>query len=283
MACPAPHRHDASNDSCRRRPPARRPPGAAHRRLPRNLAQRRAGSQRIRKRRRTNGADLRQGLPAAQVQDRPGPAGRQLHRRVRPGPRPAGHRRGRPDRRLQRAGRRRHGHDARQRQHLPATSPSPICYVPAGQVVAAAEAVVKLVPRPRQPRRPQAGRASSTSSTTGASRSSARCWPATSAVPLTLPRPVEVTGFDLHLGWHAQGDGKWFYGSERRERPRQGRGRLPPAHRPAAARRALQRRPPPDADAGRAPVRPAGERPHDLEIEARCVDHGIRLPEDASR
>jgi sulfite reductase (ferredoxin) len=26
------------------------------------------------------------------------------------------------------------------------------------------------------------------------------------------PRPVEVTGFDLHLGWHPQGDGKWYYG-----------------------------------------------------------------------
>src|SRR5262249_49496419 len=29
---------------------------------------------------------------------------------------------------------------------------------------------------------------------------------------LQLPRPVEVTGYDLHLGWHPQGDGKWYYG-----------------------------------------------------------------------
>ncbi len=27
-----------------------------------------------------------------------------------------------------------------------------------------------------------------------------------------LPRPVEVTGVDLHLGAHPQGDGKWWYG-----------------------------------------------------------------------
>src|SRR5258705_8035428 len=27
-----------------------------------------------------------------------------------------------------------------------------------------------------------------------------------------LPRPVEVSGYDLHLGWHPQGDGKWYYG-----------------------------------------------------------------------
>src|SRR6202035_1744856 len=30
--------------------------------------------------------------------------------------------------------------------------------------------------------------------------------------PLILPKPVEVTGFPLQLGWHAQGDGKYFYG-----------------------------------------------------------------------
>ncbi len=29
---------------------------------------------------------------------------------------------------------------------------------------------------------------------------------------LQLPRPVEVTGLDLHLGAHPQGDGKWWYG-----------------------------------------------------------------------
>jgi sulfite reductase (ferredoxin) len=29
---------------------------------------------------------------------------------------------------------------------------------------------------------------------------------------LALPLPVEVTGHDLHLGAHPQGDGKWWYG-----------------------------------------------------------------------
>ena len=32
------------------------------------------------------------------------------------------------------------------------------------------------------------------------------------AFPLEAPRDVAVTGFPLHLGWHAQGDGKFFYG-----------------------------------------------------------------------
>src|SRR4051812_18355407 len=30
--------------------------------------------------------------------------------------------------------------------------------------------------------------------------------------PLAPPRGLAVTGIDLHLGWHAQGNGKWFYG-----------------------------------------------------------------------
>jgi sulfite reductase (ferredoxin) len=30
--------------------------------------------------------------------------------------------------------------------------------------------------------------------------------------PLVLPKPVEVTGFPLHLGWNPQGDGKFYYG-----------------------------------------------------------------------
>jgi sulfite reductase (ferredoxin) len=32
------------------------------------------------------------------------------------------------------------------------------------------------------------------------------------AAPLAPPRPVEVRGFHLHLGWHAQGDGQFWYG-----------------------------------------------------------------------
>jgi len=29
---------------------------------------------------------------------------------------------------------------------------------------------------------------------------------------LAEPHPADVTGFDDHLGWHEQGDGRWFYG-----------------------------------------------------------------------
>lgn len=30
--------------------------------------------------------------------------------------------------------------------------------------------------------------------------------------PLAEPNPEDVRGFDDHLGWHEQGDGRWFYG-----------------------------------------------------------------------
>ncbi len=30
--------------------------------------------------------------------------------------------------------------------------------------------------------------------------------------PLTDPKPVEARDFDDHIGWHEQGDGRWFYG-----------------------------------------------------------------------
>lgn len=29
---------------------------------------------------------------------------------------------------------------------------------------------------------------------------------------LSEPDPIDVSGFDDHMGWHKQGDGKWFYG-----------------------------------------------------------------------
>jgi sulfite reductase (ferredoxin) len=86
----------------------------------------------------------------------------------------------------------------------------PICYVPAERVVEAAEAVVKLF-------RDHGNRAD---------RKRARIkylvhdWGVEKfrqvlrdyLPDFELPRPVEVSGFDLHLGWRPQGDGKFYYG-----------------------------------------------------------------------
>jgi sulfite reductase (ferredoxin) len=87
----------------------------------------------------------------------------------------------------------------------------PICYVPVHAVVGVAEAVVKLY-------RDHGNRAD---------RKRARIkylihdWGVekfrrvlTDYVggELQPPRPVEVSGYEPHHGWHPQGDGKWYYG-----------------------------------------------------------------------
>ena len=87
----------------------------------------------------------------------------------------------------------------------------PICHVTPDQVVAAVEAVVKLF-------RDHGNRGD---------RKRARIkyvvhdWGVEKfrevlkgylPFPLVHPKPVHVSAFPLHLGWHAQGDGKFFYG-----------------------------------------------------------------------
>src|SRR5262249_34860552 len=87
----------------------------------------------------------------------------------------------------------------------------PICYVPAKAVLNAAEAVIKLF-------RDHGNRAD---------RKRARIkyvvhdWGVEKfrkvlgecmGGELQEPRPVGVTGFETHVGWHPQGDGKWYYG-----------------------------------------------------------------------
>jgi sulfite reductase (ferredoxin) len=87
----------------------------------------------------------------------------------------------------------------------------PITYVPAAAVLMAAEAVVRLF-------RDHGNRAD---------RKRARIkylvhdWGVEKfrdvlsgyfPSPLPLPKPVAVTNVDLHLGWHPQGNGQWYYG-----------------------------------------------------------------------
>jgi sulfite reductase (ferredoxin) len=87
----------------------------------------------------------------------------------------------------------------------------PICYVPARAVVGTAEAVVRLF-------RDHGNRAD---------RKRARIkyvvhdWGVEKfrqvlseyvGAPLAEPRPIHVRGYEPHLGWNAQGDGKFYYG-----------------------------------------------------------------------
>ncbi len=87
----------------------------------------------------------------------------------------------------------------------------PICYVPAADVVHAAEAVVKLFRDHGDRADRKHARIKYLVHDWGVERFRDVLAGYLGGVP-ELPRPVEVSGFELHLGAHPQGDGKWFYG-----------------------------------------------------------------------
>jgi sulfite reductase (ferredoxin) len=87
----------------------------------------------------------------------------------------------------------------------------PICYVAAEDVVAAAEAVVKLFRDHGNRADRKRARIKYLVHDWGVERFREVLAPYLPG-PLALPRPVAVSGIDLHHGWHPQGDGKWFYG-----------------------------------------------------------------------
>jgi len=86
-----------------------------------------------------------------------------------------------------------------------------ICYVPAEELVPAAEAVLKLFRDHGNRADRKRARLKYVVHDWGVERFR-EVLAGYVGKPLTPPRPVEVTGYQLHLGWHPQGDGKWFYG-----------------------------------------------------------------------
>jgi len=87
----------------------------------------------------------------------------------------------------------------------------PICYVPARAVVGAAEAVVKLFRDHGNRADRKRARIKYLVHDWGVEKFRAVLSEYVGA-PLFPPRPVEVSGFDAHLGWQPQGDGRWYYG-----------------------------------------------------------------------
>ncbi|MCI0641919.1 MAG: NADPH-dependent assimilatory sulfite reductase hemoprotein subunit [Gemmataceae bacterium] len=87
----------------------------------------------------------------------------------------------------------------------------PMCYAGVEQVVPAAEAVVKLYRDHGNRAERKRARIKYLVHDWGVEKF--RKMLATYLpFPLVLPKPLPVTGFPLHLGWHAQGDGKYWYG-----------------------------------------------------------------------
>jgi sulfite reductase (ferredoxin) len=87
----------------------------------------------------------------------------------------------------------------------------PVAYVPAAEVVAAAEAVVKLFRDHGNRADRKRARIKYLVRDWGVEKFREVLGGYLGRVPAP-PRPVEVSGFDLHLGWRPQGDGKFYYG-----------------------------------------------------------------------
>jgi sulfite reductase (ferredoxin) len=87
----------------------------------------------------------------------------------------------------------------------------PICYVPAPAVVGTAEAVVKLFRDHGNRADRKRARIKYLVHDWGVERFRELLGDYVGGA-LQLPRPVEVRGYDPHLGWHPQGNGKWYYG-----------------------------------------------------------------------
>jgi sulfite reductase (ferredoxin) len=87
----------------------------------------------------------------------------------------------------------------------------PIGYVPADGVVEAAEAVVRLFRDHGNRSDRKRARIKYLVHDWGIERfrEVLRSYPGGN---LAEPRPVQVSGFEAHLGWHEQGDGKYYYG-----------------------------------------------------------------------
>jgi sulfite reductase (ferredoxin) len=155
----------------------------------------------------------------------------------------------------------------------------PICWVPTAAVVGTAEAVVRLF-------RDHGNRAD---------RKRARIkylvhdWGVVRfrqvlseyiGAPLAEPRPVEVTDFQTHLGWHPQEGGKWWFGLsvENGRIKDEGTLRLRTALREIVRRFQPELRITPLQDVLLCGLETSAQR----EIELILADHGVRRPDQLS-
>ncbi len=156
----------------------------------------------------------------------------------------------------------------------------PVCYVPAGSVVMAAEAVVRLFRDHGNRSDRKRARIKYVIHDWGVEKFREVLSGYLGGVPLTPPKPVEVSGYDLHHGWHDQGDGKWFYGLhiENGRVKDEGSLRLRSALRTAVERFRPGIRLTPMQDILLCDLNEK-DRP---ELEKLLRDHGIRLSDEVS-
>ncbi len=87
----------------------------------------------------------------------------------------------------------------------------PICFVPAGDIIEAAEAVVKLFRDHGNRADRKRARIKYVVHDWGVEKFREVLAGYLGGMP-AQPRPAPISDYHLHLGWHPQGDGKWFYG-----------------------------------------------------------------------
>lgn len=87
----------------------------------------------------------------------------------------------------------------------------PICFVPAADIIEAAEAAIKLFRDHGNRADRKQARIKYVVHNWGVEKFRDVLSGYLGHIP-EQPRPVEVSDFPLHLGWHPQGDGKWYYG-----------------------------------------------------------------------
>jgi sulfite reductase (ferredoxin) len=88
----------------------------------------------------------------------------------------------------------------------------PVCFVEPNEVVATAEAVVKFFRDSGNRADRKRARIKYVVHDWGVDRVREVLARDYFAKPMRLPKPAAITDVDLHLGWHPQGDGRWFLG-----------------------------------------------------------------------
>jgi sulfite reductase (ferredoxin) len=88
----------------------------------------------------------------------------------------------------------------------------PVCFVEPGEVVAASEAIVKLFRDHGNRSDRKRARLKYVMKDWGVEKFREVFERDYWKKPIRLPVDAPITGLDLHLGWHSQGNGKWFLG-----------------------------------------------------------------------
>ncbi len=150
-----------------------------------------------------------------------------------------------------------------------------VCYIKPDQVVAAAEAMIKLFRDHGNRADRKRARLKYVLAAWGIAKFR-EVYQTYLPFPLLLPRNMQIKEFPLHLGWHAQGDGRYFYGIHIQN----GRIKDADTFRLRTALRTIVERFRPDVRL--TPIQdlllsnlPADAKPA---IEAILTEHGVALP-----